>query len=191
MSDSGPRVIFVGDSGVGKTSLIHRAKNHKFNESTTPTIGAGITQMESLSDGKVVEYQLWDTAGQEIYRNIVPIYFKGAICAIIVFSMEERTSFLSLQSWVDQLMSHADESVGVVICGNKVDTEHAQVTQAEAEKWAQDRKFSIFFTSAFTGENVQLLIDYVVSTWVIGSRLIPTKSKVNIDDVKPGKKKCC
>lgn len=190
MSDNSPRVIFVGDSGVGKTSLIHRCKNKRFSETTSPTIGAGITQMQANIDGKVIDYQLWDTAGQEIYRNIVPIYFKGAICAVVVFSLEERHSFTSLQSWINQLQAHADENVGIVICGNKVDVENTTVTQNEAEHWAQERGYTIIFTSAYTGENVQLMLDHVVNTWVANARLVPSDGKLDLNE-KNGKKRCC
>ena len=191
MGDSNsPRVIFVGDSGVGKTSLIHRCKNKKFNETTSPTIGAGITQMQANINGKMREYQLWDTAGQEIYRNIVPIYFKGAICAVVVFSMEERQSFVSLQSWIDQLQIHADEHIGIVLCGNKIDIDSPKVSQVEAEKWAQEHGYTIIFTSACTGENVQLMLDHVVNNWVAKANLVSSDSKV---DVSKGKEHrgCC
>ena len=189
MGENSPRVIFVGDSGVGKTSLIHRCKNNKFNETTTPTIGAGITHMESMFNGKEIRYQLWDTTGQEIYRSIVPIYFKGAICAIIVFSLEERQSFVSLQSWVEQLMNHADENIGVVICGNKTDVANPTVSQAEAEKWAQERGYTIIFTSAYTGENVQLLLDHVVANWVGKACVVRTERKIEIKQTD--ERGCC
>ena len=116
-----PRIIFIGDSGVGKTSLIYRSKYNKFNEGTAPTVGAGITKMEAVQNGVRVEYQLWDTAGQEIYRNIVPMYFKGASGAVIVFSCEDRSSFLHLGSWVEELLSHSERPIKYVIVGNKID----------------------------------------------------------------------
>jgi small GTP-binding protein len=159
-SRSPPRIIFVGDSGVGKTALIHRAKNHSFNENTTPTIGAGVTDMEADVNGKRVSYQFWDTAGQEIYRNLVPIYFKGVAGAILVFSVAERHSFQNLGDWIEQLNDHADQGIGVIICGNKTDLDAWTVDQMEAEKWANDRRYTIVFTSAKTGENVEALLEH-------------------------------
>jgi small GTP-binding protein len=181
-----PRVIFIGDSGVGKTTLIHHAKNHVFNENTTPTIGAGITEIEAEVDGKKFEFQFWDTAGQEIYRNIVPIYFKGAVGAILVFSMGERQSFLNLNDWVEQLLAHASENVDVIVCGNKTDLEEFAVDHAEAEKWATDRRYSILFTSARTGENVDALVDLAVRRFL-------APGNVQCQDRNPAGdgKKCC
>ena len=85
MNQISPRVIFIGDSGVGKTSLITRGTNDTFNELTSPTIGAGVTPITMTVNGVEVNFQVWDTAGQEIYRSIVPLYFKYAKCAIVVF----------------------------------------------------------------------------------------------------------
>ncbi|EAY17947.1 RAS, putative [Trichomonas vaginalis G3] len=116
MSDSqgnSPRVIFVGDSGVGKTSIIHYMKFGSFDSHSLPTVGAGWTSMDCYFENKKIEYQLWDTAGQEIYRSLVPIYFKNAIGAIICFSLTDAISFQSLQSWVDQCLSYTANPVKI------------------------------------------------------------------------------
>lgn len=161
-----PRVIFVGDSGVGKTSLIYRAKNNKFNEGTAPTIGAGITKMEAIHNGIKVEYQFWDTAGQEIYRNIVPMYFHGVCGAIIVFSFDDRNSFLSLGTWIEELTTHCEHPIKYVVVGNKIDSDNQTVSQSEARSWADNMKTVIIFTSAITGENIDLLLDHVLDNFV-------------------------
>ena len=182
-----PRIIFIGDSGVGKTSIIHRAKFGNFESHTVPTIGAGTTQMKTNVAGKEVEYQLWDTAGQEIYRNIVPIYFKGAVGAVITFSMTDIVSFQSLQAWVDQLSSHADPDTQYVVVGNKCDTDDPAVDEMEARKWAQTHGLSIFFTSALTGQNIDLLVEFIESKFVA-----PTVSAIpSVDTPIPKKSNGC
>ena len=93
MTEIAPRVITLGNSGVGKTSLIYRMKTGQFLEETAPTIGAGVTQVEVTIKANTYPLQIWDTAGQEMYRNIIPIYFKGAVFAILVFSMDDKKSF--------------------------------------------------------------------------------------------------
>ena len=167
INESSPRVILIGDSGVGKTSLIHRAKYGKFDSHSIPTIGAGITQMSTTMSGILCNYQLWDTAGQEIYRNIVPIYFKGAVSAILVFSMIDKQSFLNLQGWIDQLRDHAETGINITIVGNKIDNERLAIEEDEARKWAMDRSFSIFFTSAVTGQNIDVLLDHITATSIL------------------------
>jgi small GTP-binding protein len=185
-----PRVIFVGDSGVGKTALIHRAKNNRFNDTTTPTIGAAITDMQVEADGKKIAFQFWDTAGQEIYRKIVPIYFKGISGAILVFSMVERQSFFSLEDWIGELMAHADEHVRIIVCANKIDRDGPKVSREEAEKWARDHGYSILFTSAVTGENVDLLVDHVVARFLGPVEAERVQGSVDIDGKKAGGA-CC
>ena len=190
LSENSPRIIFVGDSGVGKTSLIHRAKNGVFDSHSIPTIGAGITQMASDINGVQVNYQFWDTAGQEIYRNIVPIYFKGAICAIIVFSMTDSQSFHHLQGWIDQLHAHSEPNVGLVIVGNKIDSVKIAVNEEEARKWAMDRKLTIIFTSAVTGQNIELLLGHIAASYVLPQKVhLQNTRTVNIQSKE--RKSCC
>jgi small GTP-binding protein len=165
-----PRVIFVGDAGVGKTALIHRMKTKTFKENTLPTLGAGITEMDAIIKGDAVSYQLWDTAGQEIYRNIVPIYFRGAVCAVIVFSIEDPQSFRNLDSWAGQLLNNTDGGVGIVIVGNKIDSENPKIGQPDAEQWAIDRKYPLLWTSAATGQNVDVLVQHIVAQYIEPSR---------------------
>jgi small GTP-binding protein len=165
------RVIFVGDSGVGKTSLIIRAKTGTYSKNTQPTIGAAITELETEHDGKRVQFQLWDTAGQEIYRNVVPLYFKGVDVAILVFSMMDITSFNNLEDWLHQMLENTGDSVPVVVCGNKVDADQTTVPREDATRWAQQKGFPIMFTSAVTGENVDNLVAHVACCLATSGRV--------------------
>jgi small GTP-binding protein len=162
-----PRVIFAGDTGVGKTALIYRMKHNSFNPNTLPTLGAGITEMDSTIDGSSLLYQLWDTAGQEIYRNIVPIYFRGAVCAVIVFSIEEPRSFQNIDGWIEQLLNNAEGNVGIVIVGNKIDSERPRVDMAAVENWTSQKNYPLIWTSAVTGQNVDILEDHIVTRYVV------------------------
>ncbi|OHT17463.1 Ras-related protein Rab-18 [Tritrichomonas foetus] len=188
LEPAAPRVIFIGDSGVGKTSLIYRAKYKKFNDGTTPTIGAGITKMETVQNGVNIEYQLWDTAGQEIYRSVVPMYFKGVCGAVLVFSLEDRNSFVNLQSWIDELSKHTELPIPYVVVGNKIDSENQTVTRAEARKWASDRNSFIIFTSAFSSENVDILMEHIVSNFVYPPNFDEAFAKIQN---KSEKSSCC
>lgn len=192
MSDSqgnSPRVIFVGDSGVGKTSIIHYMKFGSFDSHSLPTVGAGWTSMDCYFENKKIEYQLWDTAGQEIYRSLVPIYFKNAIGAIICFSLTDAISFQSLQSWVDQCLSYTANPVKICIVGNKIDSSSAVVDELNARNWAQEHGFDIHFTSAFTGQNVNMLSTYIAQQIVIPSLTNSASNKTKIN--ASSKKGCC
>jgi small GTP-binding protein len=183
-----PRVIFVGDSGVGKTSIITRGSSDIFTGVAVPTVGAGVTPMRILADGHEINFHIWDTAGQELYRSIVPLYFKMAVCAIIVFALDDAKSFNSLSEWIDMLHQSTDHDIPVVIVGNKTDTENRVVDQSQAKSWASLKNYPIFFTSAATGENIQTLIHTVGVTYA-GNCLQESTQIVKKDS--QGEKTCC
>lgn len=164
--EASPRVVFIGDSGVGKTSLIHWAKYNKFNEAPATTIGAGITRIEADANGIPIAYQLWDTAGQEMYRSIVPMYFRGVCGIVVVFSLTQRSSFEHVEGWVSEAAAHTDQ-VPIVVVGNKCDCSDVSVSQAEARAWGEQRKIPVLFTSASTGENVELLLEHLQKHFVV------------------------
>ena len=183
-----PRVIFIGDSGVGKTSLIARGATDSFNDMTNPTVGAAVTTMKIVVDGKEQNFHIWDTAGQEIYRSIVPLYFKLAVCAIVVFGFDDIQSFHSLNSWIDMLQSNSEYDVPVVIVGNKYDIEEKVVDVKQVKAWASAKKYQTFFTSAKTGEHVKSLFEYVAEQYVKHSQ---QESSVVLSHGRESKKKCC
>jgi len=166
-----PRVIFVGDTNVGKTSLIHRARYGQFNDSSIPTVAAGLTEMDADHNGVRIAYQLVDTAGQECYRSVVPIYFRDCCGAVIVFSLLDLSSFTNLQFWIDEILKFAKPDLPLVIVGNKVDRPQHDwvVTQQNALGWANERKLTLIFTSALSGDQVPLLIGHIVDTFVVPS----------------------
>lgn len=160
MSDCAPRVITLGDSSVGKTSLIHRMKTDEFLEDTTPTIGAGVTSLDVEIAGKLYQVQIWDTAGQEMYRNIIPIYFKGASYAMLCFAIDDIKSFQNLESWLDEINRNADEEIGIVLVATKYDKEK-QIDDDAAKRFADEHHLTLFMTSSVTGQNVSHLLEYV------------------------------
>ena len=115
------KVVVVGSSGVGKTSISNRFIYDEFQERAQPTLGA--SYLEKLYDfqGHKIRYQLWDTAGQEKYRAIAKIYYKDSKVALLVYDVTNKLSFVSLQSWADEVRETAPKDVILVVVGNKVD----------------------------------------------------------------------
>ncbi|KAJ8440992.1 hypothetical protein Cgig2_020021 [Carnegiea gigantea] len=103
------KVIILGDVGVGKTSLIHRYVNKKFNNQYKATIGADFVTKELQIDGKLVNLQIWDTAGQERFQSLGPTFFRGADCCVLVFDVNVLKSFDSLQNWRNEFIKQVDE----------------------------------------------------------------------------------
>jgi small GTP-binding protein len=157
------RVIFIGASGVGKTSIISRVTTGVFVPMPPATVGAGVRPITFASNGQTYKFHLWDTAGQEVYRSLVPLYFKQATCALVVFSVVSLASFADLDGWLDLLYSHTNRSVPAVIVGNKTDLANGEVTEAKVKEWADARKLRVFYTSALTGDGLNDLLEHVAT----------------------------
>jgi small GTP-binding protein len=183
------RVILIGDSGVGKTSLIIRGTTDTFCTTASPTIGAGVTPMKVNLKGVDYNFHLWDTAGQEIYRSIVPLYFKNAVCAILVFSLDDVKSFANLPSWIDTLRANSDREVPIVVVGNKTDLKKKMIDMGNARAWALKQDFPLFLTSAATGENVETLFHYIAESF-IATQARPTTTALNANGSRPNDD-CC
>ena len=167
------KLVLLGDSGVGKSSLIYRFIHNDYRPFSESTIGASF--MSKVINE--VHFKVWDTAGQEKYRSLSSMYFRGASAAILVFDVTNTKSFEGLQSWVNDLMSHSigkgnqmtsnenqiAEHNGIVlaICANKCDlldsdgdARERQVSEAKARRYAKDIGAAYFETSAKLGTNV-------------------------------------
>lgn len=192
MGEITPRVITLGDSGVGKTTLIHRMKTGEFIEDAAPTIGAGVTSVDVRVNDKVYPLQIWDTAGQEMYRNIIPIYFKGAVFAILVFAVNDMKSFQSLDSWLEEISEHSDQNIGIVLVGTKYDRSDKQVEDDMAKKYADDHNLTLFFASSLTGQNVDVIIQHVAVTYNNRKKMDETARTGGLNlEGKKEKKSCC
>jgi small GTP-binding protein len=155
------RVVMIGDAGVGKTTLIHRMTTGEFIEGTIPTIAAGVSAIDVPIDDVRVPLQFWDTAGQELYRSIVPIYFKGAMFAILAFAVNDEKSFEHLDAWLTEIRDHSDQNIEVVLVGTKYDCHDKAVTDERARELATKHNLKLFFVSAVTGQNVNGVVEYL------------------------------
>ncbi|KAI9850070.1 MAG: Rab GTPase ypt7 [Thelocarpon superellum] len=121
------KVIILGDSGVGKTSLMNQYVNKKFSASYKATIGADFLTKEVMIDDRMVTMQLWDTAGQERFQSLGVAFYRGADCCVLVYDVNNSKSFDTLDSWRDEFLIQASpkdaESFPFVVLGNKVDVE--------------------------------------------------------------------
>ena len=117
------KVVFLGDSRVGKTCIVGKFVTGNTLETTQPTVGAAFLSKTITVDDKEYKLNVWDTAGQEQYRGMAPIYYRNSKIAIICFDITCSQSYDSVQYWIDQLNSNIDDNITIVICGNKCDLE--------------------------------------------------------------------
>ena len=149
------KLLMIGDSGVGKSSLLLRFASDQFEDSHMTTAGLDFKIRTVEVDGKVVKLQMWDTAGQERFRTITSSYYRGAQGIVVVYGLDDKKSFENVKQWVEEIDRYAGEGVVKLLVGNKCDVEARQVTREEAEKFAEELKMRYMETSAKTGENVE------------------------------------
>jgi small GTP-binding protein len=154
------KVVLLGDTAVGKSSLVLRFVTNCFERYSESTIGASFMSKVIVLDGHAVKLQIWDTAGQEKYRSLAPMYYRNAAAAIVVYDITQAQSFVTLKNWVKELQTLGPEKVVIAICGNKLDQEdRREVSRDEAEAFAKEVGALHIETSAKTAANVNKLFE--------------------------------
>jgi small GTP-binding protein len=148
------KVVVLGNSNVGKTCIVHRFANDVFLDCSQPTIGANFVTKKLEMENCYYKFEVWDTAGQEKYRSLTPMYYKGAAAALVVYDISAHNSLDAARDWIKELHDHAPPSVAIALVGNKSDLKRA-VSKEAAMQLAQRYSLIHSEVSAKTGENVQ------------------------------------
>ncbi|KAH8850078.1 Ras-related protein Rab-5B [Schistosoma japonicum] len=151
------KLVILGESAVGKSSIVIRLCKSQFSEYQEATIGAAfMTHMVVLEDPPTtVKLEIWDTAGQERYHSLAPMYYRGAQAAVVVYDVTNKDSFVRAKSWVNELNKNANTAKVIALAGNKVDLEAQRVvSHEEAQEYANQNGLLFMETSAKTATNV-------------------------------------
>ncbi|KAE8780321.1 Ras-related protein RGP1 [Hordeum vulgare] len=150
------KVVLIGDSAVGKSQLLARFARNEFSLDSKATIGVEFQTKTLQIDNRTVKAQIWDTAGQERYRAVTSAYYRGAVGAMLVYDMTKRQSFDHMARWLEELRSHADKNIVIMLIGNKSDLGSLRAVPTEDAKEFAERE-SLFFmeTSALEATNVE------------------------------------
>jgi len=156
------KVIILGDSGVGKTSLMNQYVHKRFSNQYKATIGADFLTKEVMIEDKLVTLQIWDTAGQERFQSLGVAFYRGADSCVLVYDITDSKSFDNLESWMDEFLVHAaprnSDSFPFVVLGNKADlgSSRRQVSASKAKAWCQSKgDIPHYETSAKEALNVE------------------------------------
>ena len=114
------KVVILGDSSTGKSSIVNRYVNNQFDEISEATIGASFLKKDIHFDNYTITHEIWDTAGQERYRSLAPMYYRNAKVGIVVFDMTNKESFLSAIEWIKELKEMCADII-IRLVGNKID----------------------------------------------------------------------
>eukprot|EP00457_Paulinella_chromatophora_P011979 gb/GEZN01012149.1/.p1 GENE.gb/GEZN01012149.1/~~gb/GEZN01012149.1/.p1 ORF type:complete len:205 (-),score=39.94 gb/GEZN01012149.1/:468-1082(-) len=195
------KVIILGDSGVGKTSLMNQYVHKRFSNQYKATIGADFLTKEVTIDDKLVTLQIWDTAGQERFQSLGVAFYRGADSCVLVYDITDCKSFEALESWMDEFLVHAAprnaESFPFVVLGNKCDLEdRRQVQKSKAEQWAQGKSnIPVYETSAKDASNVEQAFNTIAKNALAQEQdkpmFIPDTVDFNKDQGKQDQSGCC
>ncbi|XP_028990002.1 ras-related protein Rab-37-like isoform X3 [Betta splendens] len=152
------KTILVGDSGVGKTSLLVQFDQGKFIPgSFSATVGIGFTNKVVTVDGVNVKLQIWDTAGQERFRSVTHAYYRDAHALFLLYDITSKSSFDNIRAWLTEIHEYAQSHVVIMLLGNKADMSSDRAIQRdEGERLAREYSVPFMETSAKTGVNVEL-----------------------------------
>ncbi|KJH49950.1 Ras family protein, partial [Dictyocaulus viviparus] len=128
------KLLIIGDSSVGKSSLLLRFTDNNFNESYAPTIGVDYKVRTMVVDDKTIKLQIWDTAGQERFRTIASSYYRGVQGILIVYDITNENTFQNIPHWLKNVERFGCENVAKLLIGNKCDMESRRAVSTEVAK---------------------------------------------------------
>ncbi|ODV81142.1 ras-domain-containing protein [Suhomyces tanzawaensis NRRL Y-17324] len=166
------KVIILGDSGVGKTSLMQQFVNNKFLHQYKATIGADFLTKEITVDNKVVTLQIWDTAGQERFQSLGVAFYRGADCCVLCYDVTNEKSLNNLTSWKDEFLVQSNvanpQDFPFIIIGNKIDIEESRKIPSLSKKLNNitnqgfgGLNYPVFETSAKDSINVEAAFEVI------------------------------
>ena len=152
------KLVFLGDQGTGKTSIITRFMYDSFDRNYQATIGIDFLSKTMYLEDRTVRLQLWDTAGQERFRSLIPSYIRDSSVAVVVYDISNRASFLNTATWIEDVRNERGNDVIIVLVGNKTDlSDRRQVSVEEGEDKANKDGIMFIETSAKAGYNIKAL----------------------------------
>ena len=212
MSIESFKVVLVGESGVGKTSIIPQFIDQTFQEDIQSTTGGTFSTKSVVCDGgKVLKFEIWDTAGQEKYRSLTTMFYKDANAAVMVYDVTRADSFEEIKNyWSNQIKDNSPENIILAIAANKSDLiEQETVDEGEARNFAKELNAIFVTTSAKSSEGINSLFEEIAKKYS-GATNITIKEEEdaeepqaqeqknngalkieNLGNKKPKKKGCC
>ena len=154
------KLIFLGDQGVGKSSILNRFSQDKFEQEYQATIGLDFHSKNATINGANIRLLLYDTAGQEKFKSLIPMYIRDANIIIVVYDITIKDSFTHTSHWVNETKDLKREDAIFVLVGNKIDlNDKRQVSTQEGQNYANEKEFIFFEVSARTGQGIHELFN--------------------------------
>ena len=190
------KIMVIGESKVGKTSVIKKYTQNKFGGVYLTTVGVDFQDKIINIDDKKIRLQIWDTAGQERFRNITKNYFNSSNGFLLIYDITDKDSLEHLNFWSAQIQLNAPEKSKCVLVGNKCDLEGSRaVSKEEGKIYAEKNKIKFFETSAKDGTNINEVFEYIANEIYkeqkMEMRSVTSSQVLSKEQTFKKKKKCC
>lgn len=184
------KIILVGDSNVGKTSIMNKFVKDTFEQNMISTIGVDFEIKQIIAKNQTISMQIWDTAGQERFRSLTHSYYRGADAVILVFNLQQEESLSTLDRWISDIKEYTSENVPIVLVGNKLDV--IKIDEERVKKIAELLKLKLFLTSAKNANNINNVFEFIGEVLVDNKKyVVRTKKKTIVTKIKEMRKKTC
>ncbi|ARF09892.1 Ras family GTPase [Indivirus ILV1] len=188
------KIVFIGDSGVGKTNIISQFMTGKPSTNEKTTIGADFSIKQVQHDDKIINIQIWDTAGQEKFRAMNKLYYRDANAIIIVFDITRISTFNSLELWLKEIEENINvemDDIDITIIGNKIDLNDKRTVSHNAINYLKELYNFIYIETSIKDEDkLNEAMNNIISRMISNKKYSETISKLNIEDVKESSY-CC
>jgi small GTP-binding protein len=186
------KIILLGESGVGKTSIINRYLNNEFASESLSTLGSYTSKKEIIKNKTKYLLDIWDTSGQEQYHSITNLFINGSDIVILVYSIDSKSSFTGLDFWYNSVMEKlGNDNFILAIVGSKSDLAlEEQVSEEEGKKFAEEKKAKFKLVSAKIDlKGINTLFDSLMDEYISISKNKNQSEKVVVSKPKKSKKK--
>jgi len=175
------KIVIIGDSGTGKSSIMKRFVDNEYSPNYICTIGVDFKIKTLLVGDIYTKLQIWDTSGQERFRTITKAYYRGSNCIIIVYDTTDRETFESVKFWLEEVDLHTDLDTLKILVGTKIDHDKKIVDTSEGSSLA--KKFDMFFVECSAKNDINIESIFILAICQIRLRQPPKEIPESVKSV--------
>lgn len=182
------KTVIVGDSGIGKSSIMIRFAEDTFNYHYISTIGVDFKISTIQYKNKSIKFQIWDTAGQDRFRTITSSYYRGSQGTIICYDITDKNTFNSVIKWLEEVNKHSINEPILILCGTKADLESKrEVSTSEGLEFAKLYNMKFFETSAKDNTNVKEIFEFIAENKLQDNSFLNQTNSIEEKELKKRK----